>query len=133
MIVGSGGYDGFFNPFVANFNGNGHTLSNIDIDMDEQYVSNHVLGVFGVIGEIIGDHNRSVTIQNLIVDTININSNNRYINYSGAGIHGGTHAGGLVGYAWGIVANYPTFELINFENIVISNVEIVSKNGYSSV
>ncbi|KPH53784.1 hypothetical protein, partial [Helicobacter pullorum] len=131
MIVGSGGFDGLSNPFVANFNGNGHTLSNIDIDMDEQHVSNHMLGVFGVIGEIIGDYNRSVTIQNLIVDTININSNNRYIN-SGSGIHGGTHAGGLVGYIGGIAVN-PNLGLINFENIVVSNVEIVSKNGYSPV
>ena len=134
MIVGSGGFDGFSNPFVANFNGNGHTLSNIDIDMDEQYVAYHILGVFGVIGEIIGDHDRSVTIQNLIVDTININSNNRYMgNKSGSGIDGGTYAGGLVGYVGDIVANYPKLGLINFENIVVSNVEIVSKNGYSEV
>ena len=134
MIVGSGGYDGFSNSFVANFNGNGHTLSNIDIDMDEQYVARHMLGVFGVIGEIIGDHDRSVTIQNLIVDTININSNNRYFgNKSGSGIDGGTYAGGLVGYVGDIVANYPKLGLINFENIVVSNVEIVSKNGYSEV
>ena len=134
MIVGSGGYDGFSNSFVANFNGNGHTLSNIDIDMDEQYVARHMLGVFGVIGEIIGDHDRSVTIQNLIVDTININSNNRYMgNKSGSGIDGGTYAGGLVGYVGDIVANYPNLGLINFENIVVSNVEIVSKNGYSEV
>ncbi|WP_419761148.1 filamentous hemagglutinin N-terminal domain-containing protein [Helicobacter pullorum] len=134
MIVGSGGYDGFSNSFVANFNGNGHTLSNIDIDMDEQYVARHMLGVFGVIGEIIGDHDRSVTIQNLIVDTININSNNRYMgNKSGSGIDGGTYAGGLVGYVGDMVANYPKLGLINFENIVVSNVEIVSKNGYSEV
>ncbi|OCR13571.1 filamentous hemagglutinin N-terminal domain-containing protein [Helicobacter pullorum] len=134
MIVGSGGFDGFSNPFVANFNGNGHTLSNIDIDMDEQYVPSHMLGVFGVIGEIIGDYNRSVTIQNLIVDTININSNNRYMgNKSGSGIDGGTYAGGLVGYVGDIVANYPNLGLINFENIVVSNVEIVSKNEYGSV
>ncbi|WP_143421807.1 two-partner secretion domain-containing protein, partial [Helicobacter pullorum] len=134
MIVGSGGYDGFSNSFVANFNGNGHTLSNIDIDMDEQYVARHMLGVFGVIGEIIGDYDRSVTIQNLIVDTININSNNRYMgNKSGSGIDGGTYAGGLVGYVGDIVANYPNLGLINFENIVVSNVEIVSKNGYSEV
>ena len=78
------------NPFVAVFDGNGHTISNLAIRRDQAYV-----GLFGAIGE-------GAAIRNLgLIDNL--------ADYSGSSDFS-TYIGGLVGYqeTGSITAGYAT-------------------------
>ena len=74
MIVGE-----YSNSFSANFNGNGHTLSNIDIDITNGVT--YYAGVFGLIRKM---NLNTLSVSNLLIDTINI---------KGAGEAGGLSGG----------------------------------------
>ena len=75
MIVG----EDYSNSFSANFNGNGHTLSNIDIDITNGVT--YFAGVFGLIRKM---NLNTLSVSNLLIDTINI---------KGAGEAGGLSGG----------------------------------------
>ena len=65
--------------FSANFNGNGHTLNNIDIDITNGVT--YYAGVFGLIRKM---NLNTLSVSNLLIDTINI---------KGAGKVGGLSGG----------------------------------------
>ncbi|EOI3680122.1 filamentous hemagglutinin N-terminal domain-containing protein [Campylobacter jejuni] len=82
--------------FYANFNGNGHTLSNINIDTTVRNDINNA-GLFGYIGD---DNSNNSVIKDLTVD------------YKGGGIKSnGYNAGGFTGNTYG------TFTNISLNNI----------------
>ncbi|EHW0964125.1 TPA: hypothetical protein R8W49_001685 [Campylobacter jejuni] len=82
--------------FYANFNGNGHTLSNINIDTTVRNDINNA-GLFGYIGD---DNSNNSAIKDLTVD------------YKGGGIKSnGYNAGGFTGNTYG------TFTNISLNNI----------------
>ena len=82
------------NRFVAVFDGNGHTISNLAIRRDQTYI-----GLFGAIGT---DRGNSAAIRNLgLVDNL--------ADYTGSS-NNNTYIGGLVGWQGGasITASYAT-------------------------
>lgn len=82
--------------FYANFNGNGHTLSNINIDTTVRNDINNT-GLFGYIGD---DNSNNSAIKDLTVD------------YKGGGIKSNSYnAGGFTGNTYG------TFTNISLNNI----------------
>lgn len=82
--------------FYANFNGNGHTLSNINIDTTVRNDINNT-GLFGYIGD---DNSNNSVIKDLTVD------------YKGGGIKSNSYnAGGFTGNTYG------TFTNISLNNI----------------
>ncbi|VEJ08105.1 filamentous hemagglutinin family N-terminal domain [Helicobacter pullorum] len=92
--------------FTANFDGGGNTLSNVDIDYhDDSFTSQ--IGVFGNIRE--DSSKAQITIKNLIIDGINIDST---VNNSG-------YIGGFAGYINGG----------NFSNIILKNIGSISGIG----
>ncbi|EPE1678569.1 filamentous hemagglutinin N-terminal domain-containing protein [Campylobacter jejuni] len=85
--------------FYANFNGNGHTLSNINIDTTVRNDINNA-GLFGYIGD---DNSNNSVIKDLTVD------------YKGGGIKSnGYNAGGFTGNTYGTFTN---ISLNNIRNI----------------
>ncbi|OCR18767.1 hypothetical protein BA918_06010, partial [Helicobacter pullorum] len=95
--------------FTANFDGGGNTLSNVDIDYhDDSFTSQ--IGVFGNIRE--DSSKAQITIKNLIIDGINIDST---VNNSG-------HIGGFAGWINGG----------NFSNIILKNIGSIRGVGLGS-
>ncbi|EOG6201911.1 filamentous hemagglutinin N-terminal domain-containing protein [Campylobacter jejuni] len=89
--------------FYANFNGNGHTLSNINIDTTVRNDINNA-GLFGYIGD---DNSNNSVIKDLTVD------------YKGGGIKSnGYNAGGFTGNTYG-----------TFTNISLNNIGNMSGNS----
>ncbi|WP_104745776.1 filamentous hemagglutinin N-terminal domain-containing protein [Helicobacter pullorum] len=92
--------------FTANFDGGGNTLSNVDIDYHDDSFTSQI----GVFGNIIEDSSKAqITIKNLIIDGINIDST---VDNSG-------HIGGFAGYINGG----------NFSNIILKNIGSISGIG----
>ncbi|OCR14811.1 filamentous hemagglutinin N-terminal domain-containing protein [Helicobacter pullorum] len=79
MIVGGYKQENWMNEkvFFANFDGNNHTLSNIDIDVEiSREVSNTPNANIQILGGVFGSISSSgypATIKNFIIDNININ------------------------------------------------------------
>ena len=143
MIVG--GYDESLlkeNVFAANFDGGGNTLSNVDID----YYSNKSFTLqIGVFGNIIEDSSKAqITIKNLIIDGINIDST--LYNYNNIGgfagrIDGGTFSNiilknigsisgvGLESASFGIGGFAGRIDGGTFSNIILSNIESIKAVG----
>ncbi|HAA2205483.1 TPA_asm: filamentous hemagglutinin [Campylobacter jejuni] len=92
--------------FYANFNGNGHTLSNINIDTTVRNDINNA-GLFGYIGD---DNSNNSVIKDLTVD------------YKGGGIKSnGYNAGGFTGNTYG-----------TFTNISLNNIRNIDGGDYIS-
>ncbi|WP_333953979.1 filamentous hemagglutinin N-terminal domain-containing protein [Campylobacter jejuni] len=90
--------------FYANFNGNGHTLSNINIDTTVRNDINNA-GLFGYIGD---DNSNNSVIKDLTVD------------YKGGGIKSnGYNAGGFTGNTYG-----------TFTNISLNNIGNIDGGNY---
>ncbi|MGM8974969.1 two-partner secretion domain-containing protein, partial [Campylobacter jejuni] len=108
MIVGKD----FTHSFYANFNGNGHTLSNINIDIIGNY--DDYIGLFGSIGVGSLNYSKNIEIKNLIVDYkgggIKLSSNNSYV---------GGFAGGTM-MLFSDRANFSNISLVNLGNIIIN-------------
>ncbi|WP_170252201.1 filamentous hemagglutinin N-terminal domain-containing protein [Helicobacter pullorum] len=113
MVVG--GVSGYFstthpnyvsNAFAANFIGNGHTISNVDIDIDAKYTTGDLSNITfaGIFGQTSGG-----TISNLSVDNVEITATaiDTTINHALS-----TYIGGFVGYS-----DNSTFSNIALENI----------------
>lgn len=83
----------FIDPFLGNFNGNNHTISNLTID---EYTSDFN----GLFGYVKGD------IFDLEVVDFSINYQTRYLSY----------AGGLAGVTTGDIANVTVSGTINVDN-----------------
>ncbi|WP_144744973.1 two-partner secretion domain-containing protein, partial [Campylobacter jejuni] len=111
MIVGKDTAHGFY----ANFNGNGYTLSNINIDIigNNDHAS---IGLFGSIGVGSFDNSKNIEIKNLIVDYkgggIKLSSNKSYFSI-----------GGFIGDAIMLFdrANFSNISLVNLGNIIVNS------------
>ncbi|EOA6058298.1 TPA: filamentous hemagglutinin N-terminal domain-containing protein [Campylobacter jejuni] len=135
--------------FYANFNGNGHTLSNINIDTTVRNDINNA-GLFGYIGD---DNSNNSVIKDLTVDykgggiksngynaggfTGEVGDDDKFINISLNNIENmsgnsklGTYAGGFIGYLRNI-SGYTTFS--NIYIFLNKNTEIISDGSDGSV
>ncbi|EAM0964449.1 filamentous hemagglutinin N-terminal domain-containing protein [Campylobacter jejuni] len=119
MIVGTT-YD---NIFRANFNGNGHTLSNINIDITVN--DDYRAGLFGNVGGIDFANSNKYEIKDLIVD------------YKGGGIklsyffndtYTSLYVGGFVGNALYTV-NFSNISLVNLGNIIVNSINNDPQNS----
>lgn len=135
--------------FYANFNGNGHTLSNINIDTTVRNDINNA-GLFGYIGD---DNSNNSVIKDLTVDykgggiksngynaggfAGEVGDDDKFINISLNNIGNmsgnsklGTYAGGFIGYLRNI-SGYTTFS--NIYIFLNKNTEIISDGSDGSV
>ena len=115
MIVGGYKQENWMNEkaFFANFDGNNHTLSNIDIDVEiSREVSNTPNANIQILGGVFGSINYPATIKNFIIDNININLKGVMPNVDGLSLGLGGVAGKIEG--------------TTLSNIILKNVDIRS-------
>ena len=126
MIVGGYKQESWMEKaFFANFDGNNHTLSNIDIDMEiSREVSNTPNANIQILGGVFGGITYPATIKNFIIDNININLKGVMPNVDGLSLG----LGGVAG----------TIQEATLSNIILKKVDIRSDvmetyvDGFSS-
>ncbi|HEC1728373.1 TPA: hypothetical protein R1703_001511, partial [Campylobacter lari] len=115
-MVGYTSYSSWDGAFTSTFNGNGYTLSNIKMDLDQLKISDPRYRVIGIFGAVDGGSIRNLKVNNVDFK-VNVNGQSNAINI-----------GGLVGKT-----QNSKFEDIELSNIKLSGNYFQNAGGFAGL